>query len=491
METSLLIIILGLITYFIVSRGVSKITTTPWWMLWLVLMTPAISLGLWTLVYGERRPMPTILLLGLFIFSPLSYWFLVQAGRRNPPREDSGTIAPQAIPLDNQTPPLRPITKEEEVKLRDCFPWGIYYLQGVDYFPQAMVCRGKLRTDPDRAYQAVNHNIQTLFGDRFYTIFQETSKGFPVFTLVPNPHAQNHAQNPELRSPTFRPFLALGLLLATLLSTTAIGTNLAGFSVKQIQSSPGFLMQGLPYALALMAIVIIHELGTYFASVYYQMHTTLPYFIPVPFFPGTIGAFRQLRSPAPHRKAMFDTGLAGPVAGLIITLPLLFWGLAHSTVVPLGATSSLISVESLNPRFSLLLTLISKLALGGKFIAGQGIQLHPLAIAAYIGLIILAFNLIPLGQLNGGHLVHAMFGQKKAVAIGQMTRLIFLFLAFLQPDLLLAAVLFLFMPVSDQPALNDVSELNNWRDITGLVILGFLVMMIVPVPKAIIQWLSI
>jgi membrane-associated protease RseP (regulator of RpoE activity) len=221
------------------------------------------------------------------------------------------------------------------------------------------------------------------------------------------------------------------------------------------------------------------------------MQTTLPYFIPVPFFLGTLGAFIQMRSPVPHRKALFDVGIAGPLAGLIITLPLLWWGLRHSQVVPLSEASNLLNFASLNPRFSLLLTLISKLVLGDRFTAGMVINLHPVAIAGYIGLIITAFNLMPLGQLDGGHMVHAMFGQKKAVAIGQVTRLLVLLLALLQPDLLFWAVLLFFMPVSDQPALNDVSELDNWRDTAGLIALGFLLMTIVPVPKVITHFLNI
>lgn len=490
METWLLLIILGVTTYFIVSRGVSKITTTPVWMLWLVLMTPAISLTLWAVIYGEQRPMPTLLLLALFIFSPLGYWFLVQAGRRNLPQEKPSTG--ESLDISSETasetpPPLRPITKEEEVKLRECFPWGIYYLQNVEYFPQAMVCRGKLRTDPDRAYKTINQNIRDLFSDRFYLIFQETTKGSPVFTLVPNPQIQN----PGEREPVFRPFLALGLILVTLFTTTAIGADFAGLSSKQIQSNPTLLLQGLPYALALMAILSIHELGHYFTSVYYRMQTTLPYFIPVPFFLGTLGAFIQMRSPVPHRKALFDVGIAGPAAGLLMALPLLLWGLVHSRVVPLSDASNLLNFESLNPRFSLLLTLLCKLALGNQFTGGTVINLHPVAIAGYIGLVITAFNLMPLGQLDGGHMVHAMFGQKKAVAIGQVTRILVLLLAFLQRDLIIWAILLFFMPVTDQPALNDVSELDNWRDIAGLVALGFLVMMIVPVPVVITRLLNV
>lgn len=123
----------------------------------------------------------------------------------------------------------------------------------------------------------------------------------------------------------------MGLFFSTLLTTTLAGLN---FSVPDltrqlIRDQPQLILQGLPYALALMAILGIHELGHYFTARRYRIKATLPYFIPVPisFFPiGTLGAFIQQRSPVPNRKALFDVGIAGPLAGLMVTIPVLFWG---------------------------------------------------------------------------------------------------------------------------------------------------------------------
>jgi membrane-associated protease RseP (regulator of RpoE activity) len=267
-----------------------------------------------------------------------------------------------------------------------------------------------------------------------------------------------------------------------------------------MESNPAVVLgQGLPYALALMAILSIHELGHYLVAKSYKMRTTLPYFIPVPpleflsakFILGTFGAFIQMRSPVPNRKALFDVGIAGPLAGFVVTIPLLIWGLAHSSVVQLSEASRLFNFESLNPRFSLLLTLLSKLALGSQFTPEMAIHLHPVAIAGYIGLIVTALNLMPVGQLDGGHIVHAMFGQRTGAAIGQITRLLMLLLALLEPDLILWAIILLFMPVADEPALNDVSELDNWRDLWGLLALVILVSIVLPPPATITGLLNI
>ncbi|NEP56100.1 MAG: site-2 protease family protein [Symploca sp. SIO2G7] len=499
MELSLLLILLGLllglITYFTVKRSVASITRTPVWLLWLVMMTPLLILSGWTLLYNE--PPPQNLILGTIVVCPLLYWLLLQWGRREPkdlgakegsvPNSVSET-QPTEQPLVEESK-LRPINKQEETELRNCFPWGVYYLQNVEYRPQAVLCRGKLRTNPEKAYQTVRKNIEAEFGDRFFLIFQESLNGKPFFALVPNPQAQPKVEL-QPQSVT-KPGLALGLLLITLFTTTVVGANLAGGGTDS-QLNPTELLQGLPYAISLIAILGIHELGHYLAATYYKIRTTLPYCIPIPFItPGTLGAFIQMRSPVPNRKALFDISIAGPLAGLIVTIPLLLWGLANSQVVALPEESRLWTFESLDPRFSFLLTLLSKWALGSQFTLGEAINLHPVAIAAYIGLIVTAFNLMPVGQLDGGHIVHAMLGQRAAIAIGQVTRFLMLLLVLLERDLLIWAVILLFMPVVDEPALNDVSELDNWRDALGFLALVILATIVLPPPGTITQLLNI
>ncbi|MGB7440820.1 MAG: site-2 protease family protein [Coleofasciculaceae cyanobacterium] len=495
----LLLILLSLTTYFIVKRTVASVTRTPIWLLWLVMMTPAMIWTSWTLLYGEDKPIPQVLLLTPLVVCPLLYWLLVQLGRQTPNSkvsEDSAISTQATATRTNETSPvkeskLRPISKQEETELRNCFPWGVYYLQQVEYRPQAVLCRGKLRTTPESAYQTVRQNIEAEFGDRFFVIFQESFSGKPFFALVPNPQGQPKTENQE-KEPLTRPGLALGLFLITLFTTTTIGVvQIVGIPTEQLQANPAVLIQGLPYALALMAILSIHELGHYLMALRYKMRTTLPYFIPVPFFLGTFGAFIQMRSPVPNRKALFDVGIAGPIAGFLITLPLLIWGLAHSSLVPLSDTSGLLNFESLDPRFSLLLSLLSKLALGTELTSRVAINLHPVAVAGYIGLIVTAFNLMPVGQLDGGHIVHAMLGQRAGVTIGQLTRLFMLILALREPGLLLWAIVLLFLPVADEPALNDVSELDNWRDLWGLLALVILVSIVLPLPGAITGLLNI
>ena len=491
MEMWLLLGILGGFTYFIVKRSVAKITTTPIWLIWLVLMTPALIWTGWTLIYGEDTPMPAFLLIGPFVICPFLYWWLVQKGRVTPQESPPSPAETANLVLENIDNPapkndLKPITAEEEKSLRDCFPWGIYYLQNIDYRPQAILCRGKLRAVPEEAYQVIKNNVEKVFGDRFLLLFQESFQGQPFFALVANPWQQK-TETIETEKVT-RPFLALGLLLLTILTTTVVGAGLSGITTQQLENNSSLLLQGLPYSLGLIAILGLHEFSHYFTAFKYKIKTTLPYFIPIPFFLGTFGAFIQMRSPVPTRKALFDVAVAGPLGGIIIAIPLLFWGLSLSEIVPLTNQSSLLNFQALNPQFSFLLSIVAKLALGSDLIAGKAIHLHPLAVAGYVGIIVTALNLMPVGQLDGGHIVHAMYGQKTAIIIGQLTRLFMFILALVQPDFLLWAIILLLMPVSDQPALNDVTELDNKRDLLGLFSLALLLSILLPLPEAVARW---
>lgn len=391
------------------------------------------------------------------------------------------------------SPPQRLINSQDETTLRNCFPWNVYYLQNIDQRPQAIFCRGKLKTMPEEAYREIKQNIEQAFGDRYFLIFQESFRGKPFFALVPNPEATDGG-NSESQSDT-RWGSAIGFLLITLLTTTLAGVNFSGIDPEQLRLDPSLIVQGLAYSLPLMLILGIHELGHYVVATYYKIRTTLPYFIPFPFLfetfsLGTLGAFTQRKSPIPDRKALFDVAVVGPIAGFLITLPVLLWGLGISEAIPLEDSNSF-SYQNFNPRISFLLSLLAKIALGDRFQAGLGIQLHPLAIAGCIGLLITAINLMPMGQLDGGHIVHAVFGQRTAIVIGQITRFLAILFALIHPHFWIWAAILWFIPLIDRPALNDVTELNNWRDLSGLLSLALLVVIVLPLPAAIANLLNI
>lgn len=491
MNPLFLLFLLGLTTYFIV-RGVSSVSRTPTWLLWLVAMMPAsIWIG-WTLANDKKTPPFYLIFIPLVVCLTLYFW-LIQWGRIPTSETSSSVNRELATPLSEEgdllkePAALRPIDQSEERHLQACFPWSVYYLQNLEYRPQAVICRGHLKSQPEVAYQTIRGNVEEKFGDRFLVVFQEGVNGKPFFALVTNPHAKS-AQTGQ--STINRPVVALSLLAATFFTTCLAWSQIGGTSSVGGYFGSGFLTaiaQGIPYAIALLTILGVHELAHYLAARRHQIRTTLPYFIPVlplPWFPfGTFGAFIQIRSPIPNRRALFDVGISGPLAGFAIALPLLLWGLAHSTLVTLPATPELFNFQAFDPRFSLLLTILSKLILGSALTATTALKMHPVAVASSLGLIVTAFNLMPVGQLDGGHIVHAMLGQRMGAVVGQIARLFLLVLSYWQRYLLLWAIILFLMPAMDEPALNDVTELDNRRDLWGILSLALLLLIVLPAPK--------
>lgn len=456
-------------------------TRSPVWLLWLIIMTPILALTLWVLRYGKYAP-PHVAILGLFIICPLVYTWVVLLGRRPPVQtvsKNSVAAAATAARPSPASPPPMLMAQEDEDRLRTCFPWSVYFLQKIERRQQQMICRGRLKATPAVAYSTVQQNVRSQFGEQFLVVLQEERNGQPIFTLIPN-------RAPAATSKGSGWLLSLGLFILTLGTTTLAGLLLVGeLSLPELRSQPVILVKGLGYSLAVMMILAVRELAHYAAARYHRIPASPPFFIPVPYFLGTIGAFVRIKAPAPHRRALFDLGLAGPLAGFIVSLPVVWWGLAHSQVVDLTAESSLLNFQSLDPRGSVLLALLSKLALGNSLQMDQAIYLHAVAIAGCLGLVLTALNLMPVGQLDGGHIVHAMYGRWGGAAIGNIARILVAAMVFIQSEYLLWALLLVFMPSQDEPALDDLSELDGVRDTLGLIAMALLVLIVLPMPYAI------
>jgi membrane-associated protease RseP (regulator of RpoE activity) len=164
---------------------------------------------------------------------------------------------------------------------------------------------------------------------------------------------------------------------------------------------------GPVFSATLMAILTCHELGHYLAARRRGLPASLPYFIPVPVYPGTMGAVISMSEPIADRNALFDVGASGPVAGLVVAIPLLAIGLAHSTIGPLKPDSAI-------EGNSLLYAAMKYLVLG-RWLPSHGldVQLSPMAEAAWVGVLVTMINLIPIGQLDGGHVACSLLGSKR------------------------------------------------------------------------------
>jgi membrane-associated protease RseP (regulator of RpoE activity) len=224
---------------------------------------------------------------------------------------------------------------------------------------------------------------------------------------------------PVLVVPEYRPrrIYAILLFFLTLMSTTIMGARMefnfrAGappfnsntdiFPFAWIWHHPALLLLGLPFSITLMAILLAHELGHYLACRHYGVEATWPHFLPAPTLIGTLGAFIRIRSPFRNRRELFDVGVAGPLAGFVLALPLLAWGLASSRLIHYPPGSN--ALEFGWPPVALALLHWMKPA----WPAGS-VYLSPVARAAWVGLLATMLNLIPAGQLDGGHILYTFF----------------------------------------------------------------------------------
>src|SRR5712692_3366647 len=277
-----------------------------------------------------------------------------------------------------------------------------------------------------------------------------------------------------------RPRTNIILFVLTVLSTLIAGSG-AFFAFNPL-TEPGRILDGVPFAFTLLAILGTHEFGHYFTARAYGASVSLPYFIPAPppFLFGTLGAIIRMRSPARDRNSLFDIAAAGPLAGLVVALPALWIGLGWSKVAALPEGGSVSFGDSLLLRFMTWLAF-------GPLPPGHDVFVHPVALAGWVGLFVTALNLIPVGQLDGGRIAYALFGARhRQISIATFLGLLALGAVTGAGNWFVWAFLLLFvMGFHHQPPLDDLSPLSPGRYAVGFLCLILLILLIPPVPVAI------
>jgi len=287
-----------------------------------------------------------------------------------------------------------------------------------------------------------------------------------------------------------RSWLNFILFMATVLSTFFVGLSWSiayRYADAFAQNSrfvpdpaavadPSIIWLSMVYAGVLLTILLGHELGHFLTCRYYRIDATLPYFIPAPTLIGTLGAFIKIRSPITSKKPLFDIGIAGPLTGFFLALPALVYGLAHSKVVPpLPREGSLIFGEPL----------ILKL-LGSVFFRGipEGMDIvpHPVAFAGWVGVLVTALNLFPIGQLDGGHVLYALIGAR-AKKLVPLFLGIFVFLGiFFWVGWFVWALLVYFLGLKHPRLYDEESPLSPGRKILGMAVLVIFILSFIPDP---------
>jgi len=268
-------------------------------------------------------------------------------------------------------------------------------------------------------------------------------------------------------------------------------TAISVFLVGGLRDAPGgagaFAIDtgdGLRLVLGLLSILFAHEMGHYIAARYYKVDVTLPFFIPFPVpgfsLVGTLGAFIRIKSPIPHRRALFDIGVAGPLAGFVVCLPVLWLGMREATVQRLTADTTGIFLGE-----PLLFGWVSRLV-HGSLGAEQTLMMGRLGLAAWFGLLVTALNLMPIGQLDGGHVTYALL-RERAHRISRVASWVCVALVYFGPSWILWALLMRVLGRRHPPTLDDEAPVGRARVAVGVLSLVVFVLCFVPDP-IVVSW---
>lgn len=312
----------------------------------------------------------------------------------------------------------------------------------------------------------------------------------PPLRAIPEPAQE--APLPLAPRPRYR--LALLLLLLTLFTTTTLGAAwstvgggddlawLAPSTIARVWGDAAAIAAGLQFSLPLLMILLAHEFGHYWMCRYHRVSASLPYFLPAPWGLGTLGAFIRIRAPIHTKRQLFDVGVAGPLAGFVVLVPFLLAGIARSVPIPLhlsqGGTPTLVLGGSWAMRLAMAV-------LHPGLAPDMGLDLHPYALAAWVGLLATSLNLLPLGQLDGGHILYAVTGRwQRRLALP-------LWLALgaasvLWVGWLLWAAIILLMGLRHPPVRDEASPLGPGRLVLAVVALLLFVLCFMPAPLAVV-----
>ncbi len=360
--------------------------------------------------------------------------------------------------------------------------------------------RGMLYMEADQAYDQMAKLLHPL---GITPLFRQEDDKHAVLLVdgTINPHPSNGLVNLILFLLTLLSVIFAGALSAYEGPVPATTTDLM---LSILRSLP----KGIPFAISLLAILLAHEFGHYLAARFHHTKVTLPYFIPFPLSPfGTMGAFIQLKEPPKNKRILLDIGIAGPLAGLVVAIPVLLYGLSLSHIEPIHLSAG----QGFQLEGNSLLYLFAKYLVFGRLlpepnsygglppwlywvryfftgqplpIGGMDVLIHPIAWAGWAGLLVTALNLIPAGQLDGGHVIYVLLG-KKAKSLMPFILGALVLLGFVWSGWWLWAFLIFILGRIYAEPLDQITQLDPRRRLIALI--GILVFLLVFTPVPLVQ----
>ena len=360
-------------------------------------------------------------------------------------------------------PEIMPIPEEELSTIRGIFGIDTYFATETIAYQEGAIFKGNLRGEPEDVFKRLSASLRERVGDKYRLFLLENPEGRPVVIVLPS------RNDPRSMSAGQKAFAGI-LLVATIATTFEAGGILLNFD---FFSNVGRFQESLPIAVGFFTVLIAHELGHWILARRHQVRLSLPYLLPSVQI-GCFGAITRFESLLPNRKVLFDISLAGPAAGGIISLLILVVGLL------LSHEGSLFQLPNQFFQGSILVGSLSRVILGDTLQLSV-VDVNPLVIIGWLGLVVTALNLMPAGQLDGGRIVQAIYGRKTAGRTTFATLIILGIVGLGNSLALYWAIVILFLQRDlERPSLNEITEPDDARAALGLLALFLMVATLIP-----------
>ncbi|WP_036477010.1 site-2 protease family protein [Myxosarcina sp. GI1] len=372
---------------------------------------------------------------------------------------------------------LTPIPEDDIAKLKEIFSIDTFFATETILEGNGAIFRGNLRNDPETAHSMMSEKLEKLFGEKYRLFLVNNPNQKPVVVILPS---SNDPQPTTLAQKN----LALVLFIATVVTSLEAASLLLGFDLFSDFSRYG---ETIPLGIGLWSVLIAHEIGHRVLAKRNNIRLSIPFFIPT-WQIGSFGAITRFESLLPNRSTLFDIALAGPAVGGIVSLILLMLGLV------LSHSGSLFQLPTEFFRSSILVGALAKTVLGSSLEAAI-VDIHPLVIVGWLGLVITALNLLPAGKLDGGRIVHAIYGRKIARRTTVATLIVLGIVSLFNPTNpipLYWAILILFLQRDlERPVMNELTEPNDTRAAWGLLALFLMLATLIPLSSTLALRLGI
>lgn len=391
---------------------------------------------------------------------------------QEPPASPNGTIETATAP---PKPEVAPAIPDEDLNLiRGIFGIDTFFATETVPYQQGTIFKGNLRGEPDIVYDRLQTALQERCGDRYRLFLVENLDSKPVVIVLPS------SNDPRPTAPAQKIFAVI-LLLATIATSFETGGLLQNFD---FFTAPNRYLEALPIAAGILAVLASHEIGHRLLAQRHQVRLSPPFFLPTLQI-GAFGAITRFESILPNRKVLFDIALAGPAAGGIVSLLMLVLGLI------LSHPGSLFQVPSEFFSGSILVGTLARIVLGSQ-IHQSLVDVNPLTVVGWLGLVITALNLMPAGQLDGGRIVQAIYGRKTAQRTTLATIIILGLVSLANPLALYWLIVILFLQRDlERPSLNELTEPDDARAALGLLALFLMIATLLPLTPALAGRLGI